>query len=108
MPAKHINDIDAEALIDALDMTMWYGKLDHIKNWANIKPDINGDIPKPKLSRDPTEEFLWTLCVLLFGEYNFYPKDGYITSDSKFAFRQFINEITKTIQENGRFNRFND
>lgn len=103
-----LNDYDAEALLDAMDVAVFHSNLSHIQRWANIMPDINGDIHKPRLSRDPTEEFLWILCVLLFGEYEIDPRDGYIPSDNKTAYRQFLNTITKKAQEFGKMERFND
>lgn len=97
-----------EALITALDAVTHYNGLDEfIVKWKEpgyLNDDGYSLTPNYyKLHLDERSigqlEIFWMICVMLFGDYGTSPRSGWIESEKKEDFYEFIDTITETYRE---------
>lgn len=99
---KNVADLETK-LLDNLDAITWYNCLaEEITTWKELRND-NGIIPCPlnhvRNAYEGQLQFVWMLCVLMFGDYGTSPRYGWINWENKDVFDAFIDDITKTERE---------
>lgn len=100
-------ELHKEDLINALDSVTWYnglaeeivhwkdpGYFDESADYLNWNWDRFNDF---SLEMREQIEIIWTICVILFGDYGTSPRSGWI--EKKEAFYEFVDEITETYRK---------
>lgn len=95
--------MEVKDIINALDSLVWYFNLDcEIVGWIrSIDKLKDGEILTFRASNDTL--FVWTICVLLFGDYGTSPASGWIVKTKEC--KEFLKQITRTqeiVFENGK------
>ena len=101
-------------LIDALDSVTWYNGLaeiiqewkkdEYFDNYEGYSLSWNWEtFHKYDKETQAQLQIIWMMCVCMFGEYGTSPRSGWVLTENREAFHQFIDDITETYRESNQY-----